>query len=51
MKGSIYLVSKNDEAEVVNIIHFILQDVDSVHIHENVSNHYHGCLMIIPCLV
>ena len=43
-----YFISENDEPEIVNIFTIVLLHVDSVHVHEDVSNHHHGGLVVVP---
>lgn len=46
-----YLVTKDDESEIVDVVDVVLCYIDSIHVHENVSYHDHGRLVIIPSLV
>ena len=42
------LVSERGDPEIVDVFDVILRDVDSVHVHENVADHDHGSVVILP---
>ena len=46
-----YLVSEDNEAQVIHIVDIILIDINPVHVHEDVSYHHHRCLMVIPSMI
>lgn len=46
-----YLITKDYQSKVIHIVYIILLDIDPVHVHQDVSNHDHGCLVIVPSLV
>ena len=50
-RQGIDLVSENDESKVVDVVDIILLDIDPVHVHEDVTDHDHRCLVVIPGLV
>jgi hypothetical protein len=45
------LVPEDDEAQVVDILTVVLLDVHAVHVHENVPDHHHARLVVVPCRV
>ena len=46
-----YLITKNSQSKVVNIVNIVLLNIYPIHVHEDVTNFDDGSLMIIPCLV
>ena len=42
------LVSEYDQTQIVDILAVILLDVDPVHVHENVPDHHHAGLVVVP---
>ena len=46
-----YLISEYDEPQIVDVVHVVLLNVDTVHVHQNVSDHNHGRLVVVPGLV
>ena len=41
-------VSENNQPQVVNILAVVLLDINPVHVHEDVPDHDHGSLVVIP---
>ena len=42
-----HLVQEDDQSQVVDILAVVLLDIDPVHLHEDVSVHHHGCLVVV----
>jgi len=42
------LVSEYAQSQVVDVFDFVLLDVDAVHVHQNITDHDHRCLVIFP---
>merc|ERR1719347_348877 len=46
-----HLVPEDNQPQIVDVLAVVLLHVDPVHVHENVPDHHHGGLVIIPSRV
>ena len=42
------LVSEDDQTQVVDILTVVLLNINSVHVHQDVSDHHHAGLVVVP---
>ena len=46
-----HLVLEDDQAQVIHVLTVVLLDIDIVHVQEDVPDHQHGGLMVIPSCI